>query len=76
MVDYFFYIFCFLSIYNIKLKGLDSFFYDYMKIENTNSIKGIFVWLIIFCHKYIYSMRNIVAMEFIINISFQFLLNI
>lgn len=58
MVDYFFYMFWFLSIYNIKLKGLDSFFYDYMKIENTNSIKGIFVWLIIFCHKNSYGIYH------------------
>ena len=50
-MDYFFFILCFLSTINIKIKGLDDFFYDYMDLENTNCIKGIFVWLIIFCHK-------------------------
>lgn len=51
MVDYFFVIFVMLSIYNIKINGPNNFFSDYMDIDNTNSIKGIFVWLIIFCHK-------------------------
>lgn len=51
MMDCYFFLFCFLSLLNIKIKGLDSFFSDYMELENTNSVKGIFVWLIIFCHK-------------------------
>ena len=51
MIDYFFFIFCFLSFYNIKILGFDDFFIDYMELDNTNCIKGIFVWLIIFCHK-------------------------
>ena len=51
MIDYFFIIFVLLSIYNIKIYGSNNFFSDYMDIDNTNSIKGIFVWLIIFCHK-------------------------
>ena len=50
-MDYFFFIFFFLSVFNIKIKGSDGFFLDYMELENTNSIRGIFVWLIIFCHK-------------------------
>lgn len=51
MVDYFFFIFCFLSIIDIKIKGSNNFFEEYMHLDNTNSIKGIFVWLIVFCHK-------------------------
>ena len=54
MLDYFFFMFCLLSCYNLKLKGLDNFFLDYMKLDNTNSIKGIFVWIIIFSHKSTY----------------------
>lgn len=54
MLDYFFFMFCFLSFYNLKLKGLDNFFFDYIKLDNTNSIKGIFVWIIIFSHKTTY----------------------
>ena len=50
-MDYFFFLLCFLSTINIKIKGLDDFFTDYMDLDNTNCIKGIFVWLIIFCHK-------------------------
>jgi len=58
MLDYFFFMFCLLSVINLKIKGLDKFFYDYMEIQNTNSIKGIFVWLIIFCHKSKYGKKK------------------
>ena len=58
MIDYFFFIFCFLSILNLRVKGLDDFFNDYMKLDNTSSIKGIFVWLIIFCHKIKYGINK------------------
>ena len=51
MQDLFFIIFCLLSIFNIKIKGSDNFFHDYMELDDTNCIKGIFVWLILFCHK-------------------------
>ena len=51
MIDLFFLIFFLLSIINIKIKGIDDFFCDYMELNNTGSIKGIFVWLIIFHHK-------------------------
>ena len=51
MVDFIFVIFFLLSAYNVKIKGLNDFFQDHMDLENTYSIKGIFVWLIIFCHK-------------------------
>ena len=48
----------FFEFFNIKVKGIDKFFYDYMSIENTNSIKGIFVWLIIFSHKSKYGINK------------------
>ena len=51
MVDYFFFLFSFLSAINITIKGSNNYFNDYMDISTTNSIKGIFVWLIIFHHK-------------------------
>ena len=51
MLDFFFIIFCCLSIINAKIKGFDNYFSDYMELDDTNCIKGIFVWLIIFCHK-------------------------
>jgi len=54
MLDYFFFIFFILSIAKIEIKGKDKFFYDYMELNNTNAIKGIFVWLIIFRHKTAY----------------------
>ena len=45
-----FFIFCLLSIINITIKGNNNFFKDYMALENTSPIKGIFVWLIIMSH--------------------------
>lgn len=51
MMDYFFFILCLLSLNNLKIKGINEFFEDYLNLENTNSIKGIFVWLIMFAHK-------------------------
>ena len=58
MRDLFFIIFCFLSAFDIKVKGVDNFFPDYMDLENTNCIKGIFVWLIVFCHKTSYGKKK------------------
>ena len=40
----------FLSVINISIKGINDFFFDYMNLKNTNSIKGIFVWMIILSH--------------------------
>lgn len=54
MLDYFFFIFFILSIAKFEIKGKDNFFYDNMELNNTNAIKGIFVWLIIFRHKTAY----------------------
>ena len=58
MEDIIFIIFCLLSIINIKIKGLNDFYYDYMNLENTSPIKGIFVWLIILSHIKSYYIRK------------------
>ena len=58
MEDIIFIIFCLLSIINIKIKGLNDFYYDYMNLENTSPIKGIFVWLIILSHIKSYYIRR------------------
>jgi len=58
MTDLFFIIFCFLSTFGIKIKGIDNFFTDYMELDDTNCIKGIFVWLIVFCHKTSYGKKK------------------
>ena len=58
MLDYFFFMLCFLSSINIAIKGSDEFFFDYMALDNTNCIKGVFVWLIIFCHKLGYGVHK------------------
>ena len=50
MEDIAFLIFCLLSIINIDVKGINSFFDDYIELKNTFSVKGIFVWLIVFNH--------------------------
>ena len=69
MIDYFFFIFCLLSIYNIKISGPNNFFQDYMNLDNTNSIKGIFVWMIIFCHKMEYlNKKNYIYIRLIKNL--------
>ena len=45
-----FLIFSLLSINNASLKGYNDFFIDYIDLKNTFSVKGIFVWMIIFKH--------------------------
>ena len=47
-----------LSIINIDIKGIDNFYNDYMELKNTNSIKGIFVWMIILSHYISYYKRK------------------
>ena len=69
MLDYFFFFFCLLSTINIQIKGIDDFFRDYMALDNTNSIKGIFVWMIIFCHKMEYlNKKNYIYIRLIKNL--------
>ena len=50
MENLIFLIFCFLSVINVKIKGSNNYFTDYMDLNNTNKIKGIFVWMIILSH--------------------------
>lgn len=50
MENLIFFLFCLLSVINIKIKGTNCFYKDYMTLENTSPIKGIFVWLIIMRH--------------------------
>ena len=58
MIDFFFSLFWIFSLINIKIKEIDNFFNDYMDINNTNSIKGIFVWMILFTHKKEYGLKK------------------
>ena len=60
-----FLIFSLLSINNISLKGQNDFFTDYIELKNTFSIKGIFVWLIIFYHYSHYEWRRKYIFEII-----------
>ena len=50
MVNLIYLILSLLSLIRINIKGLNCFFYDYMDLDNTNSLKGIFVWMIFFRH--------------------------
>lgn len=50
MENLIFFILFLLSIININVEGNNNFYYDYMELKNTNSIKGIFVWMIILSH--------------------------
>lgn len=50
MVNLIYIILCVLSFININIKGINSFFYDYIDLENTKPVKGIFVWMIFFRH--------------------------
>ena len=44
------YLLILLSYININIKGINSYFDDYMDLENTSAIKGLFVWMIFFRH--------------------------
>lgn len=50
MENLIFFILCLLSIINVKIKGFNNYFEDYMDLKYTNNIKGIFVWMIILTH--------------------------
>ena len=50
MLDLVYLILSLLSYINIKVKGFNTFFDDYMDLENTSAIKGLFVWMIFFRH--------------------------
>ena len=50
MENLIFFSFCQLSLINVKIKGLNDYFIDYMDLEKTSYIKGIFVWMIVLSH--------------------------
>jgi len=50
MEDIFFFILIILSINDMNVNGLNKFNQDYMDLKYTNSLRGIFVWLIILSH--------------------------
>ena len=50
MIDLIYLMLWALSLNNMKMKGLNSFFDDYIDLENTLPVKGIFVWMIFFRH--------------------------
>ena len=58
MVDFIYLILCILSLVNVNIKGINSFFYDYIDLPSTKSIKGIFVWMIFFRHYTGYLNKN------------------
>ena len=62
-----FLIFCLLSASNASLKGSNDFFKDYIDLKNTFSIKGIFVWIIIFYHYAHYEWRRKYLFEIIVD---------
>ena len=62
-----FLIFCLLSASNVSLKGSNDFFKDYIDLKNTFSIKGIFVWIIIFYHYSHYEWRKKYIFEIIVD---------
>ena len=62
MIDVIYTLLCLLSFIKIHIKGLNSFYDDYMDLDNTKAIKGLFVWMIFFRHfsQYLklYSIKN------------------
>ena len=64
-------ILCLLTFININIKGLDSFFNDYLDLDNIKSVKGIFVWMIFFRHYTGYYRRNKKEIFIIIDKSFS-----
>ena len=58
MEDLVFVILCLISINNLKFKGINLYFTDYMDAKNTSQIKGIFVWIILLSHYKGYFKRN------------------
>lgn len=71
MEDLIFFILTFFSFINSNIKCGNKFFNDYMDLENTNNIKGIFVWMIFFRHSTSFYYRNPRKISIIIDVSFQ-----
>ena len=59
MVNLIYLILCVLSFININIKGINSFFYNYIELENIRPVKGIFVWMIFFRHGMDYYNREL-----------------
>lgn len=47
-----------MNLINSNIKCGNQFFNDYMDLEDTNNVKGIFVWMIFFRHSYDYYYKN------------------
>ena len=58
MENMIFFILIALTLINIKIKGSNQFFDDYMDLKYTQPIKGIFVWFIIIRHYLSYYKAN------------------
>jgi len=71
MENLIFLILTFLSLINSNIKCGNKFFNDYMELENTNNVKGIFVWMIFFRHSTSYYYRNHKKISIIIDSSFE-----
>ena len=59
MEDLIFFILFFLSSINISIKCSNKFFFDYMDLYKTYSVKGIFVWIIVLQHYRSYYQINL-----------------
>ena len=71
MEDLIYLILIILSIININIKCGNQYFNDYMDLENTNNVKGIFVWMIFFRHSYDYYYKDPRKISNIIDISLE-----
>lgn len=71
MEDLIFLILSFLSLINANVKCGNKFFTDYMDLENTYNVRGVFVWMIVFRHSTGYYYRNPKKTSIIIDESFQ-----
>ena len=60
-----------LSLINVDVKCNNLFFKDYMELNNTYNIRGIFVWMIFFRHCTSYYNRNNGKTSIIIDVSLQ-----
>ena len=60
-----------LSLINVDVKCNNLFFKDYMELNNTFNIRGIFVWMIFFRHCTSYYNRNNGKTSIIIDVSLQ-----
>ena len=71
MEDLIFLVLTFLSLINANIKCGNKFFNDYTDLENTNNVKGIFVWMIFFRHSTSYYYRDPNKISIIIDTPFE-----